>query len=98
MSDYDSGDDIFITQSKFRENVDMQEAVDAADSLLQDLCTSCENGVCTGGKVVEHLDFSNHPEQMYEPPEDLFDDPEFAGDFPDVSCQVIVLLKLFVEL
>ena len=55
MSDYDSGDDIFITQSKFREEVDMQEAIDAADSLLEDMCSNCDNDVCTGGEMVQFL-------------------------------------------
>ena len=85
MEGYDSGDDIFITQNTFcEENIDMQAAVDAVDSLLE-FCDSSENNVCTGGEVLQYVDFLNRPENVpVDILEDLFVD-EMSGDFPDVS-------------
>ena len=73
MSDYDSGADLFIMQSIFREiedDVNTQVAVDAVDSLL----ASGESDL---------LDFSNQKDNSSVLPDEVED--EFSGNFPEVS-------------
>lgn len=59
---YDSGKDLFITQSSFRSAVDTQEASEAVDFLNTSLFDLSED-VPLSGEVVEYWDFMHEHEQ-----------------------------------
>ena len=83
MDEYDSGEDLFITQNTFQdidEDVCTQGAIDAVDSVL----SYGESDFASAGVCVELLDVSNQKDNSSTLP-DVEHTDEFSGDFPEVS-------------